>query len=677
MGGTKAPFKTGLPSGDFAVSHQADVHLVRDRQWFIDFTEYHSKVGNIPVVTRLNTTGFGTIAIPVRAQPASIDGKPPSTKLIIEDALYAPRAPNNLLSLSKLFRQYGWGIQTRLGANHDVLCNAQNVILAHFDHTKTDQCLKLYLSPSGPRVSPKTLFSPKEPVRQGITSASWSREESEFQLVSRHLSTLTVICQETKFAARALSTRERHWLATNYGSEHEFLSQHGFSLLNDEDRRESRSLARNLMRQAKGGVDFKSDAAITAAKDSAVAGTSKDTSDDNQSKHTSGISNGSRLSDSSGGLSSSKWATSSSDSKPALLGDGPFSSQQAPASGEEMNQDRSLAMLTKNKEQDGLEKPKGDEEHDDYLAKLQSKLKFTLYEPKTTPPGDATKSSPVMPQKRPAVGTGFAAHKSSSSAPSGAGTGANGAVNKPGSTPPSTRSTAAALAAFMQGKQVFGLVNGSWLYSTDANCHIATHRSYFIDYENFASHITSIDGTARLSVIGVGTVSLPVHVTPGYSKMLMIHDVLHVPTAVNNVLSQAQLADSAAGWSLRATTPDGFMAALFDEEDIPLTQLHRAFGADLWLLDGVPPHPGNAPRGGVRTSITAATWPEEQRHKWYSRLFTREDNRWLRQGWGSEHAFMRSRSLNDEVEEDLVKGRVFARELMKDDVHRDVAVDMM
>ena len=74
-----------------------------------------------------------------------------------------------------------------------------------------------------------------------------------------------------------------------------------------------------------------------------------------------------------------------------------------------------------------------------------------------------------------------------------------------------------------------------WLADCATISHIAHDRRFFSHYQEIDQTITSI-GRTQVKAIGCGTITLKT-VINGETKYITLYDVLHVPTASNNLLS--------------------------------------------------------------------------------------------------------------------------------------------
>lgn len=85
-----------------------------------------------------------------------------------------------------------------------------------------------------------------------------------------------------------------------------------------------------------------------------------------------------------------------------------------------------------------------------------------------------------------------------------------------------------------------GPYNTDWIYATASNAHAANHRDWFFNYTPLGSRTSAPDGSG-MEVVGIGDVQLEVNMktstSEGAYNSLILRDVLHIPSAVANVVA--------------------------------------------------------------------------------------------------------------------------------------------
>lgn len=189
-------------------------------------------------------------------------------------------------------------------------------------------------------------------------------------------------------------------------------------------------------------------------------------------------------------------------------------------------------------------------------------------------------------------------------------------------------------------------------------------------------------GGSGMAVVGIGTVELPVKrkrraTGPQSHGILRLRNVLHIPTAVCNVIGGPILDDynviaGARGENTKGTISDeqGRAVAYFD----PGAKFYEV------KLSGPPvgPRVGPTPFDTSSMYYINVLWPDSERRRWEAEraagalrpaavpLLSAEEKRWLKEHWGGEFKFLASYGLNIYKEEDREEGRVILRAMMAD-----------
>lgn len=144
-----------------------------------------------------------------------------------------------------------------------------------------------------------------------------------------------------------------------------------------------------------------------------------------------------------------------------------------------------------------------------------------------------------------------------------------------------------------------------WIISNNSNVHVAKHRECFKSYIPFDSLTTSITG-GSMRVLGLGDVHLEVHTEQGQST-LILHDVLHCPSATCNILGLAGLG---RGYEMQLGGPD--------DSWLRHTQTGTVYIVDhvvLWKLWLVGQEKGQSSLRPGGAYVIQANWPKSERER--------------------------------------------------------------
>ncbi|RDL38144.1 uncharacterized protein BP5553_05577 [Venustampulla echinocandica] len=169
-----------------------------------------------------------------------------------------------------------------------------------------------------------------------------------------------------------------------------------------------------------------------------------------------------------------------------------------------------------------------------------------------------------------------------------------------------------------------------WVFSNNSDVSIAKDRGWFTSYTPFASRLMNGD----LAVIGIGSVEIPVRLrsnrTDKRHGTIRINEVLHVPTAVCNILGRGDFLDTYSISTLDGVKDKmGRTAACFDKEK-------RLF---CLKLSGRPV--------GARYHA--------------NKPYTATEKAWLKQHYKDEYHFLQQHSLSIYKDEDREEGRAIVR----------------
>ena len=210
---------------------------------------------------------------------------------------------------------------------------------------------------------------------------------------------------------------------------------------------------------------------------------------------------------------------------------------------------------------------------------------------------------------------------------------------------------------------------------------VAKDRDWFSDYQPIKSTIYDGSGPAskELRVVGVGTVKLQTkrspHLTGRKSHgLLVLHNVLHVPSAQCNVLG------TPIAVNYKLTVDSSTMrGSIKDKEGKSVAYLKLD---KFWRvkLSGPPLGP-SVFEGGQAESAPSVTWSDEERKKWIANItqpepeigpeYTEDEIAVLEDLFASEAFFLRLCDLDITKILDRHKGRVIFRNLISADASPD------
>lgn len=198
---------------------------------------------------------------------------------------------------------------------------------------------------------------------------------------------------------------------------------------------------------------------------------------------------------------------------------------------------------------------------------------------------------------------------------------------------------------------------------------IAKDRSWFgADYKPISSALTS-----GATVIGLGTVNLPVKTTPEARHRehgtMTLRDVLHVPSALCNIIGTPLFQD----YKVRLETGPGSNGSISRSDGAPVAHFTPRCGLCEVRLSGPPvgPRVGPSPfKPGIKYMINTG-WPETEREKWLrapaasvsgdapqkSFYPYEEEEEWLQRRFGIRHKILMERhGLSMDKEKDREVG---------------------
>ncbi|KAF1913067.1 hypothetical protein BDU57DRAFT_457153, partial [Ampelomyces quisqualis] len=231
-----------------------------------------------------------------------------------------------------------------------------------------------------------------------------------------------------------------------------------------------------------------------------------------------------------------------------------------------------------------------------------------------------------------------------------------------------------------------------WVFLNNANVHVAKDRGWFKTYTPFTSMINAspfMDPPQHLPVLGIGTVEIPTKRSPNTSGVsshgtLLLHEVLHVPDILCNIIGQPLMFTNAYYYTIYGTKSRGTIkdkkgknVAYFDPKS-PLFAIKLR-------------RPANGPSLGPHTLkrnrvyMLGCRWDESENRKWqnfkggnglvaavrYVAPYSAEEKAFLKKYYGSEWHFLLQHGLRIHKEEDREDGRAILRDIMREDKMSD------
>ncbi|KAL9109157.1 MAG: hypothetical protein Q9227_006082 [Pyrenula ochraceoflavens] len=218
-----------------------------------------------------------------------------------------------------------------------------------------------------------------------------------------------------------------------------------------------------------------------------------------------------------------------------------------------------------------------------------------------------------------------------------------------------------------------------WVFSNSSNVHLAKDRGWFTEYVPFESTVNSIIGSRGANVEGIGIVELPVKRKPRGSgpdahAVLRLVDVLHVPSALCNVLGGPILDD----YDVHMGRSEGSLGSIIEPNGRKLAYFDPSCNLFVIKLSGPPIGPQLGPslfqNGG--SHYINVNWEDSERQRWTAHRkkmassrdeYTPEEKAWLKKHYNGEFHFLQSFGLKIYEDEDREEGRRILRGLMQHD----------
>ena len=245
-----------------------------------------------------------------------------------------------------------------------------------------------------------------------------------------------------------------------------------------------------------------------------------------------------------------------------------------------------------------------------------------------------------------------------------------------------------------------------WILSNNSNVNTAVDRGWFTTYTPYNTYtIDDVFGGNPTAVYGIGTVTIQVlkhKVNKGKrsQRTITLHDVLHTPTSICNIVGRPFLVENEGIMSFDdgvLRKQDGSIIALFEPRPIRSPHIAGALaGSGLLCLKLLKTPSINFARSKLEPNIAymiRATWPEAERRIYINLCntvastnaasgaasattpsrsvppITAEEKHWLKHisGYKDEFHLLRDHGLSIYKDEDREEGRKILRALMADD----------
>jgi len=229
--------QSALLCPDWVWSNNSNVHVARDRAWFIDYTPFETVLGSYFIEMTLPVIGIGTVELQTKRSP-NRSGPDSYSTLYLKTVLHAPSAICNIIG-GPIIEDYRITYNTPGGDSLGSINDLEGRPVAYFDVRGPLYKVKLRGPPVGPRaLKDDGLY---------VINVRWS--DSERQRWEAHRADVRPPFRP------GYTQEEKEWLRRNYRSEFHFLRDFGLSIYKDEDREEGRVILRSLMQDKDEGDD--------------------------------------------------------------------------------------------------------------------------------------------------------------------------------------------------------------------------------------------------------------------------------------------------------------------------------------------------------------------------------------------------------------------------------------
>ncbi|KAK3392788.1 hypothetical protein B0H63DRAFT_504839 [Podospora didyma] len=238
---------------DWIISNNSDVHVAKDRDWFVDYEPFQTFATGLGQ-GKMEVVGVGSVEIPVETsgQQSSCSDGGGGNKLRLHNVLHIPSMLCNILGGpvtgdydSFQIRGPGFTSDQEAGA----ITSSDNQRVATLAKLP---CHLFGLKLSGPPAGGHVLGPTSLKADGGyLIHAFWSDAERRKWAEAQQASNAGRRASEPQGSSSSSSLpytdEEKDWIKQNFGDEYHFLLIHGLSIHKEEDREDGRTIARTLM----------------------------------------------------------------------------------------------------------------------------------------------------------------------------------------------------------------------------------------------------------------------------------------------------------------------------------------------------------------------------------------------------------------------------------------------
>ncbi|KAK3690204.1 hypothetical protein B0T22DRAFT_190028 [Podospora appendiculata] len=232
---------------DWILSARSNVHIVRDRASFIEYTPFNTFATNVAGARSAAAIAVGTVEIQVK-RAAKKRGPRSHRVLRLHNGLHVPDAVCNVVGGTVTGEDFSVELGARNeGSDARIRNGSDYVRLAYF---VKNQYSLLELRLSNPPVGPRLGLSRLDMEPSGVYNIHviWPvSERRRFEAFKEGLNH-RVYCANNIPSSQPYTAEEKLWLKKHYGGDFKFLQVYGLSIYKDEDCEEGRAIARALMR---------------------------------------------------------------------------------------------------------------------------------------------------------------------------------------------------------------------------------------------------------------------------------------------------------------------------------------------------------------------------------------------------------------------------------------------
>ncbi|KAK4167797.1 hypothetical protein QBC43DRAFT_137198 [Cladorrhinum sp. PSN259] len=262
---------------DWVFSSGSNVHVARDREWFVEYHSWKSTVAG-RLGGMVDVIGIGVVEVPVKQSP-NRSGPQAHGKLRLHNVLHAPNAMCNILGGLSTGDYAGATIAASKDGSEGKITDTSGRKIGYFISPEYTNLLILRLSgpPVGPVVGPSS-FEKEVRYMIGVTWSdhewqkwrTYQKDLSSRQPAGESQPTKQTTQSDSREVAGGASPRqgtatstelytayEKEWLKKHWGSEFKFLQAYELSIYKGKDREEGRRIVRGILAQNRDDEDGK------------------------------------------------------------------------------------------------------------------------------------------------------------------------------------------------------------------------------------------------------------------------------------------------------------------------------------------------------------------------------------------------------------------------------------